>query len=214
MPQIRIAEIIDDFDVGRGEVVRGLKRLHGLRHLALTEIVQPALIGGARLLVCTGLHVPVQGERFDLALHGQDSLGVATPSIGHGREDQLPHRLFPGGQRGRPRHGRRGEGCARRLVLAALWPRWGFGRDGRLVRAGNGEVRTVIIILWPRNTDMGRDPHPLQHTVGRITWHRGGNGHLHMARNIFPLAPGTEMVGARAVHPFPNLDLLVGVRGI
>src|SRR5439155_4492663 len=71
-----------------------------------------------------------------------------------------------------------------------------------------------IIILWPGNADMGRDPYPLQHTVSRITRHRGGNGHRHMARNIFPLAPRTGMVRARAVHPFPNLDLLFRVRGI
>src|SRR5262249_5338414 len=79
MPQIRIAEIIDDFDVGRVELVSSLKRLHSLRHLAHTEIIQPALIGGARPLVHTGLYVPVQGKCFDLALHGQDSLGVAAP---------------------------------------------------------------------------------------------------------------------------------------
>jgi hypothetical protein len=58
--QIGIAEIIHDFDVSRGELVRGLKHLHGLRHVALTEKLQAAVIGGARSLARTRLDVAIQ----------------------------------------------------------------------------------------------------------------------------------------------------------
>jgi hypothetical protein len=158
--------------------------------------------------------VPVQGEGFDLTFRGHDALDVAGSSIGHGIGDHLPHRVFPGGQQGRPCYRWRGEGDTRSLFLSALRGGSGFGRDRYLARTGDREVDTFVVILWPCDASMGRDPLPLQHTVGRITRHLGGNGDRHVAGDVFALPPGTAMLGARAVHYFPDLDPLRGVHGI